>query len=157
MKDMACVHKFRYMRGSGAQRLRCCEVANSRCAPCAPLAPRRASFLFLVVPVARTLARGPPRPIELHLQYELSKNTSPPLYGSVHIFQKWANAGRCWAADQHLLRSYKCFKCNRDLKLHEVMCFELEFELIQTQMAQKPMLRAEVGMRVRCANKASAE
>ena len=33
---------------------------------------------------------------------------------------------------------------------------ELELELIQTQMAQKPMLRAEVGMRVRCANKASA-
>ena len=29
--------------------------------------------------------------------------------------------------------------------------------LIQTQMTQKPMLRAEVGMRVRCANKASAE
>ena len=36
-------------------------------------------------------------------------------------------------------------------------CKELELELIQTQMAQKPMLRAEVGMRVRCANKASAE
>jgi hypothetical protein len=35
--------------------------------------------------------------------------------------------------------------------------FELELELIQTQMAQKPMLRAEVGMRVHCANKASAE
>ena len=34
---------------------------------------------------------------------------------------------------------------------------ELELELIQTQRAQKPMLRAEVGMRVRCANKASAE
>ena len=34
---------------------------------------------------------------------------------------------------------------------------ELELELIQTQMAQKPMLRTEVGMRVRCANKASAE
>ena len=34
---------------------------------------------------------------------------------------------------------------------------ELELELIQTQMAQKPMLGAEVGMRVRCANKASAE
>ena len=32
-----------------------------------------------------------------------------------------------------------------------------ELELIQTQMAQKPMLRAEVGIRVRCANKASAE
>ena len=35
--------------------------------------------------------------------------------------------------------------------------FLIELELIQTQMAQKPMLRAEVGMRVRCANKASAE
>ena len=34
---------------------------------------------------------------------------------------------------------------------------ELELELIQTQMTQMPMLRAEVGMRVRCANKASAE
>jgi hypothetical protein len=34
---------------------------------------------------------------------------------------------------------------------------KLELELIQTQMEQKPMLRAEVGMRVRCANKASAE
>ena len=34
---------------------------------------------------------------------------------------------------------------------------ELELELIQTQMTQKPMLRAEMGMRVRCANKASAE
>ena len=34
---------------------------------------------------------------------------------------------------------------------------ELELELIQTQMTPKPMLRAEVGMRVRCANKASAE
>jgi hypothetical protein len=35
--------------------------------------------------------------------------------------------------------------------------FELELELIQTQMAQKPMLRAEVGMRVRCANNSSAK
>jgi len=34
---------------------------------------------------------------------------------------------------------------------------ELDIELIQTQMAQKPKLREEVGMRVRCANKASAE
>jgi len=39
----------------------------------------------------------------------------------------------------------------RDSILH------MELELIQTQMAQKPMLRADVGMRVRCANKASAE
>jgi len=39
-----------------------------------------------------------------------------------------------------------------------VPSFHIELELIQTQMAQKPMLRAEVGMRgVRCANKASAE
>ena len=30
-------------------------------------------------------------------------------------------------------------------------------ELIQTQMAQKPMLRAEVGMRMRRANKESSE
>jgi len=39
------------------------------------------------------------------------------------------------------------------------LCFlviELELGPIQTQMAQKPVLRAEVGMRVRCANKASA-
>jgi hypothetical protein len=35
--------------------------------------------------------------------------------------------------------------------------YKHELELIQTQMAQKPMLRAEVGMRVHCANKASAE
>jgi hypothetical protein len=34
---------------------------------------------------------------------------------------------------------------------------ELELELIQTQMTQKPVLRAEVGTRVRYANKASAE
>ena len=34
---------------------------------------------------------------------------------------------------------------------------ELELELIQTQMTQKPMLRAEVGMRVRCAKQASIE
>jgi len=34
---------------------------------------------------------------------------------------------------------------------------ELELELIQTQMTQKPMLQEEVGTRVRCANKASAE
>jgi len=33
---------------------------------------------------------------------------------------------------------------------------QIELELIRTQMAQKPALRA-VGMRVRCANKASAE
>jgi len=49
---------------------------------------------------------------------------------------------------------------NRPSACFETVAFsilELELELIQTQMAQKPMLRAEVGMRVRCANKASAE
>jgi len=45
-----------------------------------------------------------------------------------------------------------CATCGRRLSR-----VKLELELIQTQMAQKPMLRAEVGMRVRCANKASAE
>ena len=39
----------------------------------------------------------------------------------------------------------------------EFIEIELELELIQTQMTQKPMLRAEVGMCVRCANNASAE
>jgi len=34
---------------------------------------------------------------------------------------------------------------------------ELELELIQTQMTQKLMLRAEMGMRVRCAKQASIE
>jgi len=33
----------------------------------------------------------------------------------------------------------------------------LELELIQTQMTQKPVLWAEVAMRVRCANKRSVE
>ena len=42
-------------------------------------------------------------------------------------------------------------------KQRKTSTLELELELIQTQMAQKPMLRAEVGMRVRCANKSSAE
>jgi len=44
-----------------------------------------------------------------------------------------------------------------EMSTHANFLAELELELIQTQMAQKPMLRAEVGMRVRCANKASAE
>jgi hypothetical protein len=46
---------------------------------------------------------------------------------------------------------------NDSMLVRILACIELELELIQTQMAQKPMLRAEVGMRVRCANKASAE
>ena len=46
---------------------------------------------------------------------------------------------------------------NDSMLVRILACIELELELIQTQMAQKPMLPAEVGMRVRCANKASAE
>jgi len=41
--------------------------------------------------------------------------------------------------------------------LRGIYSAELELELIQTQMTQKPMLRAEVGMRVRCAYEASAK
>ena len=48
-------------------------------------------------------------------------------------------------------------EARRHLVTTTKLSIELELELIQTQMAQKPMLRAEVGMRVRCANKASAE
>jgi len=44
--------------------------------------------------------------------------------------------------------------CKRYVAL-ETYLFELELELIQTQMTQKPMLRAEVGMRLCCTNKAS--
>ena len=55
---------------------------------------------------------------------------SSKLYNPVltAYFQKWANAGpRCWAADQHLLRSYKRFdfECNRDPKHSKVRCLEL--------------------------------
>ena len=53
--------------------------------------------------------------------YKKKKKKKPVL---TVYFQKWANAGRCWAADQHLLRSYKRFECNRDLKLSEVRCLE---------------------------------
>ena len=38
-----------------------------------------------------------------------------------------------------------------------LMNFFVVLRLIQIQMTQKPMLREEVGMRTRCANKASAE
>ena len=57
--------------------------------------------------------------------------------------------GRCCVIEEFPLCGGGSTYCINEL--------ELELELIQTQMAQKPMLRAEVGMRVRCANKASAE
>ena len=75
--------------------------------------------------------------------------------------------------DSHFLKPFfdvslfRCFRCSRKVFLEGVILAHppsstkggtvLELELIQTQLAQKPMLRAEVGMRVRCANKASAE
>ena len=57
------------------------------------------------------------------------------------------------AYEQHMVT----VKAHHMFWVRQFQQFELELELIQTQMAQKPMLRAEVGMRVRCANKASAE
>ena len=44
-----------------------------------------------------------------------------------------------------------------ELRYQRAGSLAIELDLIQTQMTQRPMLRAEVGMRVRCANKASAE
>jgi len=60
---------------------------------------------------------------------------SPPLRGRVRLTVDTRFIEPAW-------RSYLTFGR---------LC-ELELELIQTQMTQKPMLRAEVGMRVRCAN-----
>jgi hypothetical protein len=62
---------------------------------------------------------------------------------------RWLLAWRCLAGDFEV--------CCWLLVVAGCWFLELELELIQTQMAQKPMLRAEVGMRVRCANKAGAE
>jgi len=58
---------------------------------------------------------------------------------------------------QHSKGTGQAKKKYRTVSSNTFLAGELELELIQTQMAQKPMLRAEVGMRVRCANKASAE
>ena len=55
------------------------------------------------------------------------------------------------------LRAYRENGFNRGLRGSVTGIPELELELIQTQMRQKPMLRAEIRMRVRCANKARAE
>ena len=55
-----------------------------------------------------------------------------------------------------VMTSTLSIKCSNSI-LQPINANELELELIQTQMTQKPMLRAEVGMRVRCANKASAD
>ena len=49
------------------------------------------------------------------------------------------------------------FASTQLVQIQSLMLVELELELIQTQMTQKPVQREEVGMRVRCANKASAE
>ena len=42
-------------------------------------------------------------------------------------------------------------------KQFQIRNVQHELEVIQTQVTQKPVLRAEVGMRARCANKTSAE
>ena len=71
----------------------------------------------------------------------------------IKVFKK-KNKHTTRAAINHMTFAQKAIRSTTKL-----LCSvnELELELIQTQMAQKPMLRAEVGMRVRCANKASAE
>ena len=62
-----------------------------------------------------------------------------------------------WAIGRPRMRSCKwIFHCLVVVEFWFYQLGELELELIQTQMTQKPMLRAEAGMRVRCANKASA-
>jgi len=71
---------------------------------------------------------------------------SLPLRG-VRILEKGS------IAHPYSANAYSSVACHGE----RVVELELELELIQTQMTQKPMLRAEVGMRVRCANKASAE
>ena len=51
-------------------------------------------------------------------------------------------------ADVTTIRAIPAFEgLNNGVTAHEVL---LELELIQTQMTQEPVLRAEVGMRVRC-------
>ena len=52
------------------------------------------------------------------------------------------------AAQKHKVKSAGSQKTTRA---------HIELELIQNQMTQKYMLRIEVGMRVRCANKARTE
>jgi len=63
----------------------------------------------------------------------------------------------CYCIDKSPMGSFTNRMVQKAVTFHALQLPELELELIQTQMAQKPMLRAEVGMRVRCANKASAE
>jgi len=96
----------------------------------------------------------------------VARYLEPQLLLALHLYVwRFATAFNCHTSrGTHLLSS----TCTSDLVFLHFFCFfsffithrsdvELELELIQTQMAQKPMLRAEVGMRVRCANKASAE
>jgi hypothetical protein len=67
----------------------------------------------------------------------------------------------CYLSGVWAIRNIYILKKHVQLYFIAVFCISVGIsellELIQTQMAQKPMLRAEVGMRVRCANKASAE
>jgi len=87
---------------------------------------------------------------------DLTKETfplpSPPSVGPLLILTQ-APRGRNQKANRHLNpKPLPNVLANNSISNK----FELELELIQTHMTQKPMLRAEVGMRVRCANRASA-
>ena len=100
-----------------------------------------AHFLQLRVVVARVMeAHAPGSLLVLRVSSEPFSLTFSPFLLSVIVLVSLDSGA-------HFLQ----------LRVVVARMMELELELIQTQMAQKPMLRAEVGMRVRCANKASAE
>ena len=84
------------------------------------------------------------------LQFNSSICLVACLFGNCRSALKMPANGcvRWWAPSLLFARAFTV-----DLTHHStVIELELELELIQTQMTQKPMLRAEVGMLVRCAN-----
>ena len=113
-------------------------------------------------------------PITKNIKYsvvtEAHKDRTYAAYAPANLLQK-ANFGSNWSLSSERVGGTECsFELELELIQTQMtqkpmlraevgmrVCCELELELIQTQMTQKPMLRAEVGMRVRCANKASAE
>ena len=119
----------------------CSRFASSQCLLVPPVTPhvRKRWKRNIQVNGKRNSARGP------YVSFLESRNAQ----GGTFIVS--------WKRNTRKIRV--CF-----LRFHFSLFFDfdptpgaVELELIQTQMAQKPMLRAEVGMRVRCANKASAE
>ena len=97
-------------------------ICRHRLSPCCKGISGRSIFIRRSVSVHSECS---PREMRLGCSFRLEAASGLAGYGVLTVyFQKWANAGRCWAADQHLLRSYKRFECNRDPKLSEVRCLE---------------------------------